>query len=58
MHIYKKNYMIRKNKINEIYIRDVDAEYSPAVLSYLMNNKIEIKKHLSATLLNLCTKNI
>ena len=57
--IYVRNiYIIRKNKIKEIYIRDVEVEYSPAVLSYLMNNKIETKKDLPATLLNLCIKNI
>jgi len=57
--IYAGNkYTIKKNDIKEIYIRDVDVEYSPAVLSYLMNNKIEAKKDLPATLLNLCAKNI
>ena len=57
--IYLKNrYIIRKNNIKEIYIRDIDVKYSPAVLSYLMNNKIEPQKDLPATLLNLCTKNI
>ena len=57
--IYIRNiYIIKKNKIKEIYIRDVNVEYSPAVLSYLLNNKIELQKDLSATLLNLCTKGI
>lgn len=51
-------YIIKKNKITEIYIRDVNVEYSPAVLSYLMNNKLETRKDLPATLLNLCTKGI
>lgn len=54
----KNKYIIQKNKVNEIYIRDIEAEYSPAVLSYLMNNKIETSKDLPATLLNLCAKNI
>ena len=52
------SYIINKNQGEEIYIRDVDVDYSPAVLSYLMNNKIEQNKDLSATLLNLCAKNI
>lgn len=42
----------------EIYVRDVSVEYSPAILSYLINNKIETDKDLSATLLDLCTKNV
>ena len=49
---------IKERKGNEIYIRDVNVEYSPAVLSYLINNKLEIKKDLPATLLNLCAKGI
>lgn len=58
-YIYIRNiYIIKKNKTKEIYIRDVNVEYSPAVLSYLMNNKIEPQKDLPATLLNLCTKGI
>lgn len=52
------SYIINKNQGEEIYIRDVGVDYSPAVLSYLMNNKIEQNKDLSATLLNLCAKNI
>lgn len=39
-------------------MRDVNVEYSPAILSYLMNNKLEPRKDLPATLLNLCTKDI
>ena len=54
----KNKYIIQKNKVNEIYIRDIESDYSPAVLSYLMNNKIETSKDLPATLLNLCAKNI
>ena len=54
----KNNLIKSANNGKEIYIRDVEVEYSPAVLSYLMNNKIEVKKDISATLLNLCAKNI
>jgi len=54
----KNRSILLKNKGNQIYIRDIEVEYSPAVLSYLMNNKIEKEKDLSATLLNLCAKNI
>lgn len=55
---FKNKLIILKHREKEIYIRDVDVPYSPAVLSYLINNKIETKKDLSATLLNLCAKNI
>lgn len=55
---FKNKLIIYKNDVKDIYIRDVDVEYSPAVLSVLMNNKIETKKDLSATILNLCAKNI
>ena len=54
----KNKMMFFKNDGKDIYIRDVDVKYSPAVLSYLMNNKIETRKDLPATLLNLCAKNI
>ncbi len=39
-----------------IYVRDIEVEYSPAVLSYLQNQKIEKKKDLVACILNLCAK--
>ena len=39
-----------------IYVRDIEVDYSPAVLSYLQNHKIEDKKDLVATILNLCSK--
>lgn len=29
------------SKVDAVYIRDVDVEYSPAVLSYLQNQKLE-----------------
>lgn len=54
----KNKLIIWTHKEKEIYIRDIDVPYSPAVLSYLINNKIETKKDLSATLLNLCANNI
>ena len=54
----KNKHIIKTNKVKEIYVRDVDVEYSPAVLSLLLNNKIEASKDLSATLLNLCAKRI
>jgi len=53
----KNKFIILYNDDKEIYIRDVNVKYSPAVLSYLMNNKIEVSKDLPATLLNLCLKN-
>jgi len=55
---FKNNIIKNNNKIKDIYVRDVDVEYSPAVCSYLINNKKETKKDLTATLLNLCAKNI
>lgn len=53
-----------KFKIKSKYIdlitmhRDVDADYSPAVLSYLYNYKLEPKKDILATILNLYNKGI
>ncbi len=54
----KNRIVLIKYNEPEIYVRDVAVEYSPAVLSYLINNKIETNKDLSATLLDLCTKNV
>lgn len=54
----KNGCVLKRYNTKEIYIRDINVDYSPAVLSYLMNHKIEIKKDLSATLLNLCAKKI
>lgn len=57
-------------KINKIFIkskmykdlqqlnREINVQYSPAVLSYLMDNKIEIKKDITATLLNLYERKV
>lgn len=50
------NYKIKKVKDEGIYIRDIQVDYSPAVLSYLQNQKIEPKKDLVASILNLCSK--
>lgn len=55
---FKNHLILLTNTEKEIYIRDVTVNYSPAVLSYLMNNKIETKKDLSATLLNLCVNKV
>lgn len=54
----RNSIILKKNDIKDIYVRDVEVKYSPAVLSYLINQKIEKEKDLSATLLNLCAKNI
>lgn len=54
----KNKYIIEKNETSDIYVRDIEVDYSPAVLSYLMNNKIKTSKDLPATILNLCAKNV
>ena len=53
--IYNK-IKVRLAKDEGIYVRDIEIEYSPAVLSYLQNQKIEKKKDLVASILNLCAK--
>ena len=50
--IYNK-IRVRLSKDEGIYIRDIEVEYSPAVLSYLQNQKIEKKKDLVSCILNL-----
>lgn len=40
----------------EELVRDIDVTYSPAVLSYLMNQEIEPQKDFLATILNLYAK--
>jgi len=55
---FKNKISFFKNRVKDVYIRDIDVKYSPAVVSYLMNNKLEIKKDLPATLLNLCSAGI
>ena len=47
---------VKLSKDERIYVRDVEVEYSPAVLSYLQNQKIEGKKDIVACILNLCAK--
>ena len=53
--IYNK-IKIKLLKEEGIYIRDMEVQYSPAVLSYLQNQRIEGKKDLTASILNLCAK--
>lgn len=38
--------------------REIDVKYSPAVLSYLMNQKLETQKDVVATLLNLVANKV
>lgn len=38
--------------------RDIDVEYSPAVLSYIYNTKLEPKKDVLSTILNLYNKKV
>ena len=53
--IYNK-FKSRISKDKGIYIRDIDVEYSPAILSYLQNQKIEKEKDIMACILDLCAK--
>lgn len=39
-----------------IYIRDMEVDYSPAILSYLENQRTEPKKDIIASILDLCAK--
>ncbi len=55
---YRNKWILSRNNEKEIYVRDMNVEYSPAVLSYLVNNNIETKKDLPATILNLSVKNV
>ncbi len=56
-YIYLKNKIIKEdNDTNEIYVRDIPPNYSPALVSYLFNQKIEKKKDLIATIINICAK--
>lgn len=52
-----KNALDAQDK-GEIYTRDIEANYSPAVLSYLMNQNLEIKKDVMATIINMCAKHV
>jgi len=47
---------IRKLNDETIYIREIDTKYSVAVISYLFNQKLEKKKDVIATIINLCSK--
>lgn len=54
--IYKIIYirqLHKENKKDIVYIRDIDAPYSPAVLAFLINKKINPKRDLVAAILNL-----
>lgn len=53
--IYNK-FKSRISKDKGIYIRDMEVEYSPAILSYLQNQKIEKEKDIMACILDLCAK--
>lgn len=46
------------SKDNRIYVRDIFVDYSPAVLSLLLNHKIEDKKDFDATVLNIHAKRV
>ncbi|MDD2375973.1 MAG: DUF2207 domain-containing protein [Clostridia bacterium] len=56
--IEKSNlYNIKRKIINApIYIRDVPSTYTPCEVSYLINGKIELKKDVYSTILNLISK--
>ncbi len=55
INIYNK-LKVNISKDKGIYIRDIDVKYSPAVLSFLQNQKIEKDKDITATILDLCAK--
>lgn len=54
--IYKL-FQVRDSEDEGIYIRDMDVKYSPAILSFLQNQKIEKEKDIMACILDLCAKN-
>jgi len=54
----KNKAMKMKVTDEQIYIRDVPADYSPAILSYLVNQKIERRKDFVASVLNLVAKKV
>ncbi len=56
--ITKTENKISKLKVKKdfIYIRDVDSPLSPASVSYLVNNKLELKKDIVANILSLVSK--
>lgn len=60
-----KLYSVLRNKVlvgssggEQIYVRDIPSSLSPAVVSYLYNQKIEKEKDVVATILNLCAKKV
>lgn len=55
---FRNKLILLRNNKKEIYIRDIEVDYSPAVLFYLINNKLETKVVLPATILNLCANKI
>lgn len=61
-YIYKKirNKKIKKDAFKDFeeLNREINVEYSPAILSYLMDQNIEPQKDIIATLLNLYAKKI
>lgn len=55
----KKIYNILQIRISNdegIYVRDMEVNYSPAILSYLQNQKLEDEKDITACILDLCAK--
>lgn len=64
--IYVKYYKIIRNikykleikKENKEFNRDIDVEYSPSIVSYLYNQKIELEKDLISDILNLYARKI
>lgn len=64
--VYSKSYIgirnlsIKKNCFKDLQQlnREINVDYSPAVLSYLMNQEIEPKKDIIAAILNLYAKKI
>lgn len=49
-------FKVVSSKYDQIYVRDIFVDYSPAVLSLLLNHKIEDKKDFDATILNIHAK--
>lgn len=49
-----KNYLNTED--DRIYVRDINVDYSPAILSFLVNQKIEVKKDIASNILNISSK--
>ncbi len=60
LYIYVRNMGLHIKAYNDLdqLNRDIDATYSPAVLSYLYNQKIEAKKDVLSTIINLYNKDV